>query len=184
MATTRRTDHGAELSGLDLQVQVTQGGVRLTGWGQKALVDAPQLDRRGGAGWAHGSERTVPAGGLAIVVATTRPCGHKSHSVHCVHETITPEASHEGLVIASGGSPCSFAVEGEERFPGGGPARFGPSARVAREKLRKKAGHRLVTASRCSFAVEGEKMIPWRGPPASGANRTGGHVAGERIVGG
>src|SRR5207302_6227333 len=126
LATTGRTDHGAELSGLDLQVQVTQGGVRLTGWGQKALVDAPQLDRRGGAGWAHGSERTVPAGVLAIVVATTRPCGHKSHSVHCVHGTATPEAAHEGLVIASGGSAMLVRGRRRREIPRRGPRSIRP----------------------------------------------------------
>src|SRR5205807_9168913 len=78
---------------------------------------------------------------------------------------------------------CSFAVEGEERFPGGGPARFGPSARVAREKLREKAGHRLVTASRCSFAGEGEKKFPGgdraRQGPTGGVGRGQGKALTE-----
>src|SRR5437660_10216496 len=149
MATTRRTDHGAELSGLDLQVQVTQGGVRLTGWGQKALVDAPQLDRRGGAGWAHGSERTVPAGGLAIVVATTRPCGHKSHSVHCVHGTTTPEAAHEGLVIASGGSAMLVRGRRRREIPRRGPR----SIRPVRASGQRKASREGRSSSCYRFAM-------------------------------
>src|SRR5690348_6160274 len=42
-----RADDGAELAGLDREVQVAQGGVHAAGGGQEALGHVAQLDRRG-----------------------------------------------------------------------------------------------------------------------------------------
>src|SRR5207302_10693987 len=68
------------------------------------------------------------------------------------------------------------------------PRRGPRSIRPVRASGQRKASQEGRSSSCYRFAmlVRGRRRekIPWRGPPASGANRTGGHVAGERIAGG
>src|SRR5438128_5721006 len=68
------------------------------------------------------------------------------------------------------------------------PRRGPHSIRPVRASGQRKASQEGRSSSCYRFAmlVRGRRRekIPWRGPPATGANRTGGHVAGERIAGG